>query len=46
MTTRRVGGGAGLGLTIVKGITEAHHGEVGVQSVLGKSSTFTVTIPA
>lgn len=46
MTTRRVGGGAGLGLTIVKGITEAHHGEVGVQSILGKSSTFTVTIPA
>lgn len=46
MTTRRSGGGAGLGLTIVKGITEAHHGEVAVSSVFGESTTFTVTIPA
>ena len=46
MTTRRTGGGAGLGLTIVKGITEAHRGEVTVSSVLGESTTFTVTIPA
>lgn len=46
MTTKRASGGAGLGLTIVKGITEAHDGEVRVQSVFGASTTFTITIPA
>ncbi|HBN74185.1 MAG TPA: hypothetical protein DD376_05725 [Sutterella sp.] len=46
MSTRRTEGGAGLGLTIVKGITEAHHGEISVASTPGKETTFTLVLPA
>jgi two-component system sensor histidine kinase SenX3 len=38
-------GGTGLGLSIVKHVAEAHGGDVGVQSVLGTGSTFTVRLP-
>jgi len=38
--------GAGLGLSIVKEIVEAHHGEVAVDSRLGRGTTFTIKIPA
>lgn len=38
--------GTGLGLTIVKRITEAHGGKVFVESSLGKGTKFTVVIPA
>ncbi len=38
--------GTGLGLTIVKRVTEAHGGKVFVESVLGKGTKFTVFIPA
>jgi PAS domain S-box-containing protein len=38
--------GSGLGLAIAKGIAEAHHGRVGVESELGRGSTFTLCIPA
>jgi signal transduction histidine kinase len=37
--------GLGLGLSLVKAILEAHHASVSVQSVIGKGSTFTVTLP-
>lgn len=37
---RRKDRGAGLGLALAKGIIEAHGGEIGVESVLGRGSTF------
>jgi len=38
-------GGAGLGLAIVRTLTEFHGGRVEVQSVLGQGTTFTVRLP-
>jgi signal transduction histidine kinase len=37
--------GSGLGLTLVKHITEAHGGTIEVESEVGKGSSFTVSIP-
>lgn len=37
--------GAGLGLSIVKHIMEAHEGEVQIRSEVGKGSTFTLYFP-
>lgn len=38
--------GVGLGLSIVKGIAEAHGGEVRVETEEGAGSTFTLVLPA
>jgi signal transduction histidine kinase len=38
--------GAGLGLSIVRSLVEAHGGHVTVKSDVGSGSTFTITLPA
>ena len=38
-------GGTGLGLAIVKHIVQVHNGQVAVESVQGKGSTFTIFLP-
>jgi signal transduction histidine kinase len=37
--------GTGLGLAVVKGLVEAHGGAIGVESVEGHGSCFTVSLP-
>ena len=44
-TTKEVGTGTGLGLSIVDEIVRSHFGELQVESVVGKASTFTVILP-
>jgi signal transduction histidine kinase len=44
-TTKPVGKGTGLGLSLARGIIERHHGKIDVLSVVGKGTTFTITLP-
>jgi signal transduction histidine kinase len=44
-TTKEVGTGTGLGLSIVDEIIRSHHGELLIESVIGKGSVFTVVLP-
>jgi two-component system cell cycle sensor histidine kinase/response regulator CckA len=44
-TTKDVGQGTGLGLAMVRGIIEQHHGWVEVESSVGRGSTFRVYLP-
>lgn len=37
--------GTGIGLSLIKRLVDLHHGEIKVNSVLGKGSTFTVFFP-
>ncbi len=44
-TTKGVGVGTGLGLSICFKIAKDHGGSIGVQSEVGKGTTFTLTLP-
>jgi signal transduction histidine kinase len=44
-TTKDVGEGTGLGLSVVHGIVKAHGGEIYAESVVDEGSKFTVQLP-
>jgi signal transduction histidine kinase len=44
-TTREIGSGVGLGLSIAYRIIESHNGNIDVQSELNRGTTFTVRLP-
>ncbi|NNJ86765.1 MAG: response regulator [Akkermansiaceae bacterium] len=46
MSARRKHRGAGIGLSLVKSLTESMQGDIQVESNMGKGTTFNVTIPA
>jgi len=44
-TTKKVGKGSGMGLSVVYGIVKEHKGMIMVDSEVGKGSTFTIHLP-
>ncbi|HDO35673.1 MAG TPA: GHKL domain-containing protein, partial [Nitrospirae bacterium] len=44
-TTKEPGEGTGLGLSVSYGIVKEHHGDIIVESEVGRGSTFTVSLP-
>jgi PAS domain S-box-containing protein len=44
-TTKGLGEGTGMGLSVVQGIVEKYGGKITVESQLGKGSTFTIFLP-
>jgi len=44
-TTKQVGQGTGLGLSVVHGIVSAHGGAIRVESAVGSGSRFEVRLP-
>ncbi len=44
-SSKQKASGSGLGLSIVHGIVQSHKGKIDVQSVVGKSTTMSITLP-
>lgn len=44
-TTKQLGKGTGMGLSIVYGVVKMHSGEISVDSEVGKGATFTIRLP-
>ena len=44
-TTKQLGKGTGMGLSIVYGVVKMHSGEISVASDVGQGTTFTIRLP-
>lgn len=45
-TTKDIGKGTGIGLAVVHGIIESHHGTIACESVKNSGTTFSIMLPA